>query len=89
MRLSTFLLSIFIFTLYGCTNTNPEIKHKYIDFTKTEIKLPEDMLLVKNGEIHKFIPGKLKHLVVYHDSTDCAVCELHHVGAYFLSERRS
>lgn len=47
------------------------------------------MLLVKNGEIHKFIPGKLKHLVVYHDSTDCAVCELHHVGAYFLSERRS
>lgn len=59
-------------------------------FKKTTVVFPDDLIKVQSGEESDFTLDAVPHLVFYFDSTNCASCEMHHIGGlykFFNDER--
>lgn len=62
--------------LSGCTSEYSKIRRELIEFEKTEVEIPSDMLVVSGGKVHPFHGAKTlaKTFVVYYPSVDCSDC---------------
>ena len=73
--LQTALLGLSVFVVSGCENAR--LKAVYDAFCQENITIPQDLLLVRNGElIDSYTIPEVPRLVYYLDSNQCSVCNI-------------
>lgn len=77
------IMFLIIVILSSCREDSLELKKQYLIFTSNNIVIPNDMLLIQEGEKSPFVSSDLPHLVVYTDSNSCASCGLYHLGSMY------
>lgn len=75
------LIGVACATLVSCSE-HSRVKRIMSDFVKSEIRIPNDLECIYNGEVIEWEIDTLKHykFIVYYDSLDCSSCRINNLS---------
>lgn len=77
------LLALLLILFPGCDSEKTKIRRVLEDFEKTQIVIPEDMMMIQDGEVRPYhVPDSLPIFIVYAAPKECSACKVAHLGDY-------
>lgn len=76
--------SVFVsFFIVGCKREKEKLFKMLKDFEETRITIPQDMIMIQNGELRPYdIHGETPIFIIYVSPAECSSCRISHLDKY-------